>query len=291
MLEDAFALLDTDGDDALSLAEITARIALPPAVFRTIDGNGDGLITWDEIDAVRGRMNQDPDALVTLARRVAGRFGGQFFQPGEPVRVTLRLAKRGAGLLRELRLVEMLPEGWTLGNLIEAAGGSLVKAGVAENALVLTWANVVPFPLEIVYEAVPPSENSGAGTLTGQADYVTGDGAAFSTGIVPTILAEALSEAMAHSADTNRDWRIALNELLRVVQLYNAGAYHGSDGTEDGFAPGPGGPGARFHSGDLDSNWNFSISELLRVVQLFNSRSGAYYVAEGTEDGYIPGVY
>lgn len=43
-----------------------------------------------------------------------------------------------------------------------------------------------------------------------------------------------------HSADTNGDHQINLNELLRVIQIYNTdhGQYHLEIGTEDGFAPG-----------------------------------------------------
>ena len=49
-----------------------------------------------------------------------------------------------------------------------------------------------------------------------------------------------------HSADTNRDGKITLTELTRLIELYNTrsgsvrtGAYHEESGTEDGFAPGP----------------------------------------------------
>lgn len=47
-----------------------------------------------------------------------------------------------------------------------------------------------------------------------------------------------------HSADSNRDARFSLSELLRVIELYNTrsgtsrtGQYRSSVGTEDGFAP------------------------------------------------------
>jgi hypothetical protein len=49
-----------------------------------------------------------------------------------------------------------------------------------------------------------------------------------------------------HSADSNRDGKINLVELTRVIELYNyrmgtnrTGAYHVQTGTEDGFEPGP----------------------------------------------------
>lgn len=49
-----------------------------------------------------------------------------------------------------------------------------------------------------------------------------------------------------HSADSDRDGRLTLVELTRVIELYNTrsgttrtGQYHVQAGTEDGFAPGP----------------------------------------------------
>jgi hypothetical protein len=43
-----------------------------------------------------------------------------------------------------------------------------------------------------------------------------------------------------HSADYNpQDWRIALPELLRVIQIYNTGSYYPCGIGEDGFCPAP----------------------------------------------------
>ncbi len=44
-----------------------------------------------------------------------------------------------------------------------------------------------------------------------------------------------------HDSDYNtQDWRVGLSELLRVIQFFNSGGYHGCTGSEDGFCPGPG---------------------------------------------------
>jgi hypothetical protein len=50
-----------------------------------------------------------------------------------------------------------------------------------------------------------------------------------------------------HSADSDKNGRLSLLELTRVIELYNyrsgtsrTGQYHAQAGTEDGFAPGPG---------------------------------------------------
>jgi hypothetical protein len=42
----------------------------------------------------------------------------------------------------------------------------------------------------------------------------------------------------AHSSDTSGDLVISVNEMMRVIQLYNMGEYHCDSGTEDGFCPG-----------------------------------------------------
>ena len=95
-----------------------------------------------------------------------------------------------------------------------------------------------------------------------------------------------------------QDFVIDIHELLRVIQLYNAGALHVDASSEDGYAPGPGAAG-RPHSADYwpasgapgpgnrAADWKIDFRELLRVIQLYNS--GAYHVDEATEDGFAPG--
>ena len=48
------------------------------------------------------------------------------------------------------------------------------------------------------------------------------------------------------TADPNRDGKLSLRELTRVIELLNhrsgtfrIGQYHAQDGTEDRYAPGP----------------------------------------------------
>ena len=83
----------------------------------------------------------------------------------------------------------------------------------------------------------------------------------------------------------NRDHHIDLSEALRVIQLYNAGAYHCDAAAEDGFASGTGDTGCTPHTGDYDpQDWRIGLSELLRVVQTYNA-PGYSACAEG-EDGF-----
>ena len=57
---------------------------------------------------------------------------------------------------------------------------------------------------------------------------------------------ETVSLARYHTADTNRDGKFSLSELLRVIQLFNyrsgtvrTGEYHIDPAGEDGYNPGP----------------------------------------------------
>ena len=55
-----------------------------------------------------------------------------------------------------------------------------------------------------------------------------------------------VGQAACHSADEDRNGKLSLFELTRVIELYNVhsgttrtGQYRVQSGTEDGFAPGP----------------------------------------------------
>ncbi|HNR31020.1 MAG TPA: VCBS repeat-containing protein [Candidatus Hydrogenedentes bacterium] len=92
-----------------------------------------------------------------------------------------------------------------------------------------------------------------------------------------------------HAADTDQDWRISLSELLRVIQFYNSGGYHGClEETEDGFVPGVGTRNCCPHHADyLPDYWRLSPTELLRIIQFYHS-DGLHWLAN-SEDGFAPG--
>ena len=107
-----------------------------------------------------------------------------------------------------------------------------------------------------------------------------------------------------HSADSSRDGRIALPELLRVIELYNTrfgttrtGRYRLSESTDDGYEPESSSDEAAdlasYHSADVDHDERFSLSELLRVIEIYNTRNGttrtgAYRISGSTADGFSP---
>ncbi len=95
--------------------------------------------------------------------------------------------------------------------------------------------------------------------------------------------------AQSHSADTDTDYALSLQELLRVIQLYNAGEHHCDGSGEDGYAIGNTDRSCDAHSADYASPlWSLSLSELLRQIQLFSSQT--FGCSESTEDGFDPGT-
>jgi hypothetical protein len=113
----------------------------------------------------------------------------------------------------------------------------------------------------------------------------------------PPALPGVIVEARFHSADTTHDWKIDLDELTRVIELYNTrvgtertGDYH-TAATTDGFAAGAGAITAGYHSADFNHDGKISLPELTRVIELYNyrngtTRTGQYHQRNGTDDGY-----
>ena len=97
-----------------------------------------------------------------------------------------------------------------------------------------------------------------------------------------------------HNADQNGDKVVDLPELLRLIQLFNLGAYHCAENagaTEDGYLPGEdmGQTDCLPHASDYSvQDWSIDLFELLRIIQLFNAWN--YHPCPGGEDGFCPGA-
>lgn len=88
-----------------------------------------------------------------------------------------------------------------------------------------------------------------------------------------------------HSADINQDWRISLDELLRVIQIFHSDGYSCNASTEDGYQPGDGPRDCTPHDSDYNArDWDVSLSELLRLIQFYNA--AGYRSEPGSEDGF-----
>jgi hypothetical protein len=93
-----------------------------------------------------------------------------------------------------------------------------------------------------------------------------------------------------HSLDANNDWRLDLNEVLRLIQFFTAGGYSCDASSPDGYAPGSGDHGCTPHASDYHdgADWGIDLTELLRGIQ-FRNMCGYQEAAPGTtEDGFVP---
>jgi len=95
------------------------------------------------------------------------------------------------------------------------------------------------------------------------------------------------------SADINADFVIALTELLRMIQLYNAGGYFCAatpGDSEDGYRTSPPAgvePACLLHSIDRNTDKVISLSELLRGIQIYNIGGYSFCgVEQNPEDGF-----
>jgi hypothetical protein len=96
-----------------------------------------------------------------------------------------------------------------------------------------------------------------------------------------------------HSADQDNSSTLSLSEVLRVIQFYEVGSFGCSPGTEDGYAPGNSAQtNCCPHSSDYrdGASWSIDLNELLRLIQFFNGSGYHACAANGTEDGFCPGL-
>jgi len=102
------------------------------------------------------------------------------------------------------------------------------------------------------------------------------------------------SSLLRHSADWNGDSRIAMEELLRAIQLFNADGFHcvqPPSTTEDGYVPSANSAlrGCLAHAADYSPrDWSLNLTELLRLIQFFNT--DGLYPCDVSEDGFCPGA-
>jgi hypothetical protein len=199
----------------------------------------------------------------------------------------------------------LLPSGWSYAG----GGGSAVDVKPAvgtTNLLEWAWTTVPASPLTLTVTLNVPASETGDRNLTGLAVFRVSAGEAVSLLLKPDPLV--VSQVTTHSADADRNFRISIGELTRVIQLYNTrngttrtGWYGVATATtEDGFNPEPTLElGAtvtltRYHAADSDHNGKMSLLELTRVIELYNTRAGtdrtgAYHAQAGTEDGFALG--
>lgn len=178
-----------------------------------------------------------------------------------------------------------------------AAAGKSLNFNLADNALtvlvsggdaIIANGTLLTLQLRVNAAATPgiPIPMSDLGSDAASPDAVLFDAPLSGATLTPA------APSGHYSADSNKDWAISLSEVLRVIQFYNLNGLHCQNGTEDGYAPGPGSTACAPHSTDYaPQNWQISLSELLRAIQLFNLNNGVYRTATGSEDGFAPGPF
>jgi Ca2+-binding EF-hand superfamily protein len=193
-----------------------------------------------------------------------------------------------------------------------AVDGEGIAEGDGEGAVVLSLPYIATEVL-LVFDAINLngdallSSNEALSFIVGLIENAKGDAEAQASTYFSTLdknnddaltVGELRSEAGAasaiHAVDSDGDGAVTLAEVLRAVQLYNAGGYAcaaNAGATEDGYAPTPGGGSCVAHTGDYaPQDFNFSLSELLRIIQLYNFDSLDFCPLDGSEDGFCPGA-
>jgi len=210
-----------------------------------------------------------------------------------------------SGELERLNWSVVLPEGWSVSPVLDAvtlAADLHPSMGSVELAEWI-WTTVPSSGSVFYYTLTPPERLVGEVELAAMLETTRTEGQGM--GLVAPDPLSVRARAEFHDADVDRDNRLNLSELLRVIELYNTrfgttrtGRYRVAEGTVDGFYPDGTSNDApnllRHHLGDTDRDGQFSLSELLRVIELYNTRSGttrtgAYRAALGSTDGFEAG--
>ena len=238
-------------------------------------------------------------AAVTATQAVAS----PGYVAGDCVAVTVTFTSSAP--LNRLDLSVLLPAGWALAGET-GLGATRRPAAGARDLLEWSWSNVPAGTSALTYTLSVPAGTKGVQTLAGLVAHVIGS-TEYQGLALPDPLGVAEGPAY-HSADTNRDRRLSLLELTRLIELYatrygtvRSGGYSVQANREDGFAPAPDRPGGTrpalvaWHSADTDRDGQIGLNELLRVIELYNQRvaatnvrTGAYLPRGDTEDGFTP---
>lgn len=234
------------------------------------------------------------------AKQDVGSFG---YIPGG--RVVINLGAELTATFSQVNFSVLLPVGWSFVSDSSAAASVRPAAG---DSGILEWAwsaSSVPAP-SFSFVVTVPAATSGKPAIT---TMVSG----LRDGVTHQVLAQSdpllvPAGPSFHSADTDRNSRIGLLELTRVIELYGTrsiqvrtGAYRTDTLGEDGFAPdldrasGVVAAPATPHTADFNRDGRINLLELTRVIELYNQRSGSvrtgeYFARGDTEDGFVPGT-
>ena len=200
---------------------------------------------WAKVTDSGGKATNSPaiyvdvSALATLSASQVVVGGG--LDNSSSVTVTNTISFQGSAPSKVSWAI-LAPPGWRFlaSGGLEGEVKPVYKSG---DILEWVWGGVVQGPIEFSYTlAAPPGSTAGASVIS--LVTVQQDGKEVQLLAKPDPLV--VRSSSLHSADSNRDGRISLTELTRVIELYNyrsgttrTGQYKPQAGTEDGFTPGP----------------------------------------------------
>lgn len=230
---------------------------------------------------------------------------GEGYRAGNTVTITTTLSHPGGAT--DVVVDVLLPSGWSY---VSGTGEGAVKPSAgAVDTLHWSWTVAPASPFTFTYTLQVPAGQSGDKTIVSMATMTLPGQPAFGFLVKPDPLI--VRDTAYHSADTNRDWRIGTEELLRVIDLFNArqgasrtGCYRVLETSVDGFDPDTTRTFAdtvalaRLHDADTDRNGRLDLAELTRLIQLYNARQGTTRTGEyhpradgepASVDGYTPG--
>ncbi len=229
-------------------------------------------------------------ALASGGTLSAERTLGGRYTPGSTLDVTVTISKEAGNFerLTGLYLAETLPPDWTL-KAITSQGHetSLAPAAGTTNVVDLLWVGIPVFPCTVTYQVNVPAGAVSNHVFSGKIKWTALEDAQ----TAQTTGDRVIGSLADHSADLNKDSVISRAELNRVIQLYQAGSYHISAGTDDGFAPGAGSQQGFKHDSDFaPADWKIDMrTELFRAVQLYNA--GGYHRDTTTSDKFAPTAF
>ena len=200
---------------------------------------------WVRITDGNGAVTDSPTVTVTASATsplaVTQQIVGPGYSAGGAVVVTNTITYTGTAPSR-IDWATLLPAGWKYLGSGGSEGGARPPYERGD-LLDWSWTTVPASPIKFSYMVSVPAGTTGdqviSSIVTSQAE-----GTSYRTMAKPDPLV--LHSASGHSADSNRDGKISLIELTRVIELYNyrsgtsrTGQYKTQPGSEDGFGPGP----------------------------------------------------
>ena len=230
------------GVTANPLAGATAAAFMTPAMSATTS-------FWVRITDGSGVSTDSPAATVTVSATspltVTQQALGAGYQAGGVVAITNTITYSGSAPTR-IDWATLLPAGWKYLGSGGSEGGARPPYESGD-LLEWLWTTVPASPIRFTYTVSVPSGTTADEVI---ASLVSSQAAGTNYQTMakpdPLVVKMLTTSGTYHSADSNRDGRIGLLELTRVIELYNyrigttrTGEYHLQAGTEDGFAPGP----------------------------------------------------